>query len=55
MEWFRNGINGLGETIKFFGGKIIGGAVRKLGEFKTILEVSAKASKKVFKRYERWL
>ncbi|HDD0598567.1 TPA: phage tail tape measure protein [Staphylococcus aureus] len=37
VEWFRKGINGLGETIKFFGGKIIGGAVRKLGEFKNYL------------------
>ncbi|TXL53145.1 hypothetical protein DQV91_00010 [Staphylococcus aureus] len=50
VEWFRNGINGLGETIKFFGGKIIGGAVRKLGEFKNYLEVSAKASKKSFQK-----
>ncbi len=31
VEWFRNGINGSG-TIAFSGGKIIGGAVRKLGE-----------------------
>ncbi len=50
MEWFRNGINGLGETIKFFGGKIIGGAVRKLGEFKNYLGDIGKSFKEKFSK-----
>ncbi|CAC6519002.1 TP901 family prophage L54a [Staphylococcus aureus] len=50
VEWFRNGINGLGETIKFFGGKIIGGAVRKLGEFKNYLGSIGKSFKEKFSK-----
>ncbi|MEI5759056.1 phage tail tape measure protein [Staphylococcus aureus] len=50
VEWFRNGINGLGETIKFFGGKIIGGAVRKLGEFKNYLGGIGKSFKEKFSK-----
>ncbi|MDT4014701.1 hypothetical protein RPP94_09535, partial [Staphylococcus aureus] len=41
---------GLGETIKFFGGKIIGGAVRKLGEFKNYLGSIDKSFKEKFSK-----
>ncbi|EZY61436.1 phage tail tape measure protein [Staphylococcus aureus] len=37
VEWFRKGVDGLGETIKFFGGRILGGAIKKLGDFKKFL------------------
>ncbi|HCW7881914.1 TPA: phage tail tape measure protein [Staphylococcus aureus] len=50
VEWFRKGINGLGETIKFFGGKIIGGAVRKLGEFKNYLGSIGRSFKEKFSK-----